>query len=140
MFRGGMVTIISAGRAENAARRAIGLLCLDEVDKYRLTKEGNFIPLARKRLETYRSRAKEIIASSPTFEGSEIDKAYQGSDQREFFVPCPFCSQEQSMMKKFRTQVRWDDRLPTDDLKALSARYYCEHATSRGTTSNAAPR
>jgi phage terminase large subunit GpA-like protein len=69
LFRGGMLTITSAGKADNAARRAIGLLCLDEVDKYRLTREGNFIPLARKRLETYKSRGKEIIASSPTFEG-----------------------------------------------------------------------
>jgi hypothetical protein len=31
------------------------------------------------------------------------------------------------MMKKFRTQVRWDSTLPTIEEQALSARYYCEH-------------
>ena len=127
LFRGGMLSITSAGKAENAARRAIGLLCLDEVDRYRLTREGNFIVLARNRLETYKSRGKEIVASSPTYEGSEIDKAYQASDQREFFIPCPLCGEEQSMERKFRTQVRWDDSLPTNEQKALSARYHCEH-------------
>jgi phage terminase large subunit GpA-like protein len=127
LFRGGMLTIVSAGKAENAARRAIGLLCLDEIDKYRLTKEGNFLPLARKRLETYKSRAKEIDASSPTFEGSEIDKAYQASDQREYYVACPLCGKEQSMMRKFRTQVRFNSALPTMEEQALSARYHCEH-------------
>jgi hypothetical protein len=84
LFRGGILAITSAGAPENAGRRAVMLLCLDEVDRYRLTREGNFLPLVRKRLATYKSRGKEICASSPTFEGSEIDKAYQASDQREF--------------------------------------------------------
>jgi phage terminase large subunit GpA-like protein len=92
LFRGGILAITSAGAPENAGRRAVMLLCFDEVDRYRLTREGNFIPLVRKRLATYKSRGKEICASSPTFEGSEIDKAYQASDQREFHVPCPLCS------------------------------------------------
>ncbi len=127
LFRGGILSITSAGAPENAGRRAVMLLCLDEVDRYRLTREGNFLGLVRKRLTTYKSRAKEIDASSPTFEGSEIDKAYQASDQRQYYVPCPLCQQEQSMMGKFRTQVRWDASLPTIEEQALSARYYCEH-------------
>ena len=127
VFRGGMLNITSAGSAENAGRRAIMLLCLDEVDRYRLSREGNFLPLARKRLASYKSRGKEISASSPTYDGSEIDKAYTASDQREYYVPCPLCGNEQSMMRKFRTQVRWDSSLPTIEEQSLSARYYCEH-------------
>ena len=32
----------------------------------------------------------------------------------------------QSMMLKFRTQVQWDEKLPTREDQARSARYYCE--------------
>lgn len=128
LFRGGILSITSAGAPENAARRAVMLLCLDEVDRYRLTREGNFLGIVRKRLATYKSRAKEIDASSPTFEGSEIDKAYQASDQREYHVACPLCAVEQSLMKKFRTQVRWSDAPGiSNEERALSARYHCEH-------------
>lgn len=126
-FRGGTLSITSAGSPENAGRRAVLLLCLDEMDRYRLTREGNFVGIVRKRLATYESRGKEIDASSPTFENSEIHKAYLGSDQREYFVPCPLCGEEQSMMGKFKTHVRWNDKLPTLEEQALSARYHCQN-------------
>src|ERR1035441_2475126 len=74
------IVAVSAG---NAGRRPIMLLCLDEVDRYRLSREGNFLPLARKRLASYKSRGKEISASSPTYDGSEIDKAYADTDRSE---------------------------------------------------------
>jgi phage terminase large subunit GpA-like protein len=127
MFRGGMLAITSAGSAPNLARRAIRFLFCDEVDKYVSTSEGNPIALARKRLATFRHRAKEIITCSPTVENSEIDRAYQGSDQREFYIPCPQCGHMQSMMLKFLKQVQWDSRLPTREEQAASARYYCEN-------------
>lgn len=126
MFRGGMLAITSAGSAPNLARRAIRFLFCDEVDKYVSTQEGNPIALARKRLATFRHRAKEILTCSPTFEGSEIDRAYSASDQREYYVPCPKCGYTQSLMLKFWKQVRWDSSLPTREEQAASARYHCE--------------
>jgi phage terminase large subunit GpA-like protein len=126
LFPGGMLAITSAGSPGNLARRAIRFLFADEVDKYPPTAEGNPISLARKRLATFRHRAKEILTCSPTLPGSEIDRAYEASDKREYYVPCPACGQFQSMMLKFRTQVRWDDKLPTREEQAHSARYHCE--------------
>jgi len=128
LFPGGMLAITSAGSPGNLARRAIRFLFCDEVDKYPPTAgaEGNPISLARKRLATFRHRKKEILTCSPTVPGSEIDRAYESSDKREYFVPCPTCGHLQSMMLKFRTQVRWDDKLPTREDQARSAQYRCE--------------
>jgi phage terminase large subunit GpA-like protein len=127
LFPGGMLAIAGAGSARNVARRSIRLLFADEIDKYKETAEGNSVPLARKRLATFRHRGKEVVTCSPTTAGSEIDRAYEASDRREYFVPCPHCHHLQSMMGKFHAQVRWDDKLPTKEDQAASARYHCEN-------------
>jgi len=89
LFTGGMLAITSAGSPGNLARRAIRFLFCDEIDKYPPTSgaEGNPISLARKRLATFRHRRKEILTCSPTVAGSEIDRAFEASDRREFLVP-----------------------------------------------------
>ncbi len=127
-FRGGRLIVTSAGSASNVAGKAIRYLFCDEVDKYvaDADDEGNPISLARKRLTTFKHRAKEIDTCSPTIEGSEIDRAYQASDQREFYIPCPLCGEFQSLMKQWH-RVRCDETLPTPEEQALSARYYCQH-------------
>lgn len=129
LFTGGILALTSAGSPGNLARRAIRFLFCDEIDKYPASagSEGNPISLARKRLATFRHRKKEILTCSPTAPGSEIDRAYEISDRREFYVACPFCRHLQSMMLKFRTQVRWDDTLPAREQQARSARYHCEN-------------
>ena len=124
MFRGGMLAIASAGSAANMARRAIRFLFCDEVDKNVDTTEGNAIALARKRLATFRHRAKEILTCSPTYEGSEIDRAYSQSDRREYYVPCPKCGHMQSLMGAFYKQVRFCE-FGTVEERAASARYHC---------------
>ena len=132
LFPGGMLAITSAGSPGNLARRAIRFLFCDEVDKYPATAgaEGNPISLARKRLATFRHRKKEILTCSPTVSGSEIDRAYEASDKREYYVPCPACGHFQSMMLKFYTRVRWDSSLGSRDAQARSARYCCENCNS----------
>jgi len=126
-FPGGGLSIVGAGSPRTVARRTIRILCLDEVDKYKPTVEGNVISIARKCLTTFRHRAKEILTCTPTRKGSNIDRAYEESDQRELFVTGPYCKTKQSMMLKFRTQVRWDSSLPTREEQARSARYHCEN-------------
>jgi len=125
LFPGGMLAISGAGSARNVARRTIRILFCDEIDKYRPTQEGSAIANARKRLVWFRHRAKEVDTCSPTVAGSEIDRAYEDSDQREYYVPCPKCGHAQSMMGKFYLQVRWNSDLPTREQQARSARYHC---------------
>jgi phage terminase large subunit GpA-like protein len=130
LFPGGLLAIAGAGSARNVARRAIRILVADEVDKNKDTSEGNSLALARKRMATFGHRAKEIITCSPTLPKSEIDRNYEASDKREFFVPCPFCGRSQSMMGKFHAQVRWERTREGQPLsreeQALTARYHCE--------------
>lgn len=132
LFQGGMLAITSAGSPGNLARRAIRFLFCDEVDKYPQSAgaEGNPISLARKRLATFRHRKKEILTCSPTVAGSEIDRAYENSDRREYYVPCHACGHMQSLMLKFRTQVRWDESLRSREEQAESARYFCEECNA----------
>lgn len=135
-FKGGRLTVTSGGSPANVAKRAIMLLVVDEADKlpYSAGEEGGPVALARKRGASYLDRFKELIASSPTIEGSLIDREYALSDQREFFIPCPHCGTEQSLMKKWH-RVRWEKtRLNAEGTlvpltrqeQADSARYYCE--------------
>ena len=126
LFPGGMLAIAGGGSPRNVARRTIRFLFCDEIDKYKATAEGNVIGLARKRQAWFRHRAKEIDTCSPTFPGSEIDRAYLDSDQRQYFVPCPLCGVKQSMIGKFFKQVRFDTKKPTREEQANTARYYCE--------------
>lgn len=127
-FHGGRFIVTSAGSAANVAGKSIRYLFADEVNKYvaNADDEGNPVSLARKRLTTYKHRAKEIETCSPTIAGSEIDRAYEASDQREYFIPCPHCGGFQSLMKKFFSQVRWDETLETKEEQAASAAYYCQ--------------
>jgi phage terminase large subunit GpA-like protein len=128
-FRGGMLVIKSGGSPSNVASRALRYLFFEEVDKYvrNVGDEGNIVSLGRKRLATFKHQAKEILSCSPTYEGSQIDRDYERSDKREFFVKCPHCEHEQSMIRKFYRQVRWNSKLSTIEEQAQSARYHCEN-------------
>ena len=127
-FPGGMLAITFASAPGNLARRSIRYLICEEEDKWPASSggRGNPFAMALSRTDTYRGRKKVIRSSSPSKVNSAIDRAYQDSDQRELFVPCPHCGAMQSMMEKFFTQVRWDETLLTREEQAASARYYCE--------------
>jgi phage terminase large subunit GpA-like protein len=108
VFPGGHVTIVGANAAAGLAMRPIRVLFCDEVDRYPASagKEGDPLALAIKRTSTFWNR-KIILCSSPTTLGrSRIDKAFEGSDQRRYFVPCPHCSTMQTLTF---SQVKWTD-------------------------------
>ena len=70
----------------------------DEVDGYPsggAGVEGDQIALGIKRSETFWNR-KIALGSTPTVKGtSRIEKAYEESDQRRYYVPCPHCGEFQ---------------------------------------------
>jgi phage terminase large subunit GpA-like protein len=108
------------------ANSAVGLrsmpvryLFLDEVDGYPLDVEGegDAISLAEARTRTF-ARRKIFIVSTPTISGpAAIEREYEASDQRRYFVPCPHCSHRQWL--RFE-QLRWDKGQPE------TAAYICE--------------
>ncbi|MTH94747.1 phage terminase large subunit family protein, partial [Roseibium sp. RKSG952] len=93
---------------------------LDEVDAYPASadEEGDPVTLAEARSLTFAHRRKVFLVSTPTIRGvSRIERDYEASDQRRFFVPCPHCGAMQWL--KFE-RLRWQKGQPE------TAEYYCE--------------
>ncbi|MTH66626.1 phage terminase large subunit family protein [Paracoccus sp. DK608] len=122
-FPGGHLTIVGANAPSGLASRPIRLLLCDEVDRYPFSAgaEGDPVNLARKRTVTFWNR-KIVLVSTPTNKGtSRIEAAFEESDQRRFWVPCPDCGAEQVLTW---TQVRWS-KAPEGDHRPETARYHC---------------
>jgi phage terminase large subunit GpA-like protein len=109
-FDGGHITLSGANSAASLASRPIRVVLCDEVDRYDVSAgtEGDPVSLAAKRSTTFWNR-KLILTSTPTLKGmSRIEAAYNESDRRKCFVPCPHCSEPQVLRWE---QVRWDKDL-----------------------------
>ena len=118
-FRGGVLVMTGANSAVGLRSMPVRYLFLDEVDGYPLDVEGegDAISLAEARTRTF-TRRKIFIVSTPTISGaSAIEREYEASDQRRYFVPCPHCSHRQWL--RFE-QLRWDKGQPE------TAAYVCE--------------
>jgi len=118
-FRGGVLAMTGANSAVGLRSMPVRYLFLDEVDGYPVDVEGegDAIALAEARTRTF-ARRKIFIVSTPTVAGvSAIEREYESSDQRRYFVPCPHCSHRQWL--RFE-QLRWDKGLPD------TVAYICE--------------
>lgn len=131
-FPGGHVTIAGANSPAGLASRPIRVVLCDEVDRYPASAgtEGDPVSLAFKRTTTFWNR-KMILVSTPGIKGeSRIEPAFEESDQRRFYVPCPDCGHRQTLKW---SQVRWDR--DEEDGKATThhpetAEYACEECGS----------
>src|SRR5262245_43207919 len=118
-FSGGHITVAGANSPAGLAARPIRYVCLDDVDRYPVSggTEGDPVGLAVKRSIAFWNR-KIFILSTPTVkDASRIDSAYQVSDRRRFWVPCPLCGVYQTLI--FR-RLEWPEGDPA------SAAYRCE--------------
>lgn len=118
-FRGGVLVMTGANSAVGLRSMPVRYLFLDEVDGYPLDVEGegDAISLAEARTRTF-ARRKIFIVSTPTIAGaSAVEREYEASDQRRYFVPCPHCSHRQWL--RFE-QLHWDKGVPE------TAAYVCE--------------
>lgn len=118
-FRGGVLVMTGANSAVGLRSMPVRYLFLDEVDGYPLDVdgEGDAISLAEARTRTF-ARRKIFIVSTPTISGvSAIEREYEASDQRRYFLPCPHCAHRQWL--RFE-QLRWEKGAPE------TAAYICE--------------
>ena len=123
IFPGGHISIAGANSPAGLASRPIRIVLCDEVDRYPVSAgtEGDPVELAKRRAMTFWNR-KIILVSTPTEKGaSRIERAFQETDQRHFFVPCHDCGETQTLKW---AQVHWQDNDPS------SAGYVCEHCGS----------
>jgi len=118
-FRGGVLVMTGANSAVGLRSMPVRYLFLDEVDGYPsdVDGEGDAISLAEARTRTF-ARRKIFVVSTPTIAGaSSIEREYEASDQRRYFLPCPHCSHRQWL--RFE-QLRWEKGQPE------TAAYVCE--------------
>lgn len=123
-FPGGVLVMTGANSAVGLRSMPVRYLFLDEVDGYPVDAdgEGDPVDLAVQRTATFGRRKKVFLVSTPTITGlSRIETAYQESDQRRFWVPCPDCDEFQTLKW---AQVQWPQDRPHD------AYYVCEHCGS----------
>lgn len=96
-FQGGQIVITGANSAVGLRSMPVRYLFCDEVDAYPpdADSEGDPLTLAIQRTSTF-ARKKIFIVSTPTIKGlSRIEKEFENTDQRYFFVPCPHCGHYQ---------------------------------------------
>ncbi len=119
-FPGGILVMTGANSAVGLRSMPARYLFLDEVDAYPASadEEGDPVALAEARTRTFAWRRKVFLVSTPTIRGlSRIEREYEQSDQRRFFVPCPHCGAMQWL--RFE-RLRWDEGRPE------TAAYLCE--------------
>lgn len=110
-FPGGHITVSGANSPASLASRPIRVVVQDEIDRFPASagSEGDPCFLADKRTNTFWNRVK-LKVSTPTVKGlSRIAKAYDESDQRQFYVPCPHCGHYQTLRW---ANVRWENSDP----------------------------
>ena len=129
-FIGGFLAIAGAKVPQSLARRSVMYVLADDRD--RITQagtEGDAVELAWQRTESFALLGRKLIEfSTPTIEGqSAIYRAYLASDQREYYVPCPFCGHEQTL--QFENLI-WEKELDEqgEPIKHFSetVKYKCE--------------
>jgi phage terminase large subunit GpA-like protein len=119
-FPGGVLVMTGANSAVGLRSMPARYLFMDEVDGFPgdVDGEGDPILLAERRSATFARRRKVMLVSTPTIKStSRIQREFDTSDQRYFYVPCPHCGHRQPL--KF-AQLRWTKGSPDE------AKYCCE--------------
>jgi phage terminase large subunit GpA-like protein len=119
-FAGGILIMTGANSAVGLRSTPARYIFLDEVDAYPASadEEGDPVTLAEARSLTFAHRRKVFLVSTPTIRGlSRIEREFEASDQRRYFVPCPHCDTMQWL--RFE-RLRWDEGRPE------TAEYHCE--------------
>lgn len=129
-FIGGRLSLVSSNSPADLASKPVRVVIEDECDRFAASAgaEGDPSTLASKR-QAWFWNAKTVQGSSPTIKGSsKIDQAYQASDKRQLFVPCPHCGHRQTLRWE---NVKWDKLRDADGKRTVqhlpeTAHYVCE--------------
>jgi phage terminase large subunit GpA-like protein len=93
-FPGGHITMVGANAPAGLAMRPVRVVLFDEVDRYPPSAgtEGDSITLGKARTKTFWNRKILEVSTPGDLETSRIEKSWQLSDQREYHVPCQYCT------------------------------------------------
>jgi phage terminase large subunit GpA-like protein len=122
-FPGGTLSLVGANSPRGFRRVSRRIVLFDEVDGYPASagSEGDQIKLGIRRTEYYWNR-KIVAGSTPTVKDfSRVERMFQQTDQRRYFVPCPHCTHMQYLRWP---NITWHDNDPS------TASYKCESCST----------
>lgn len=126
-YPGGYLMILGSNSTSELRGRSAPIILCDEVDAYEITSEGDPINLLWKRANTFSDR-KLVLTSTPTVKDiSRIDQSWEASDQRRYYVPCPYCNKTQWLKW---ANVKWDKDSNGKHLPQ-TAYYECEQCQAK---------
>jgi len=105
-FLGGYLVIGGANTPTTFSAYSMRIVVFEDIDRFppSVGTEGDPIDLGKQRAENYLNR-KFIYNSTPTIkDASRIEQSWNESDQRLYFVPCPFCNHMQILVFGARSQ------------------------------------
>jgi len=97
-FTGGWLLISGAKTPRRFRQKSVRFAFADDIDgwDYEHVREGDLLALFENRTDAYGSRKKIYMVSTPTVHGSSrIETEIRDSDDRWYYVPCPFCKHPQ---------------------------------------------
>ena len=118
-FPGGVLSLVGANSARGFRRVSRRIVLFDETDGYPASAgtEGDQIKLGIARTQYFWNR-KIVAGSTPTIKDfSRIERLFNQSDQRRYYVPCPDCGHMQYLRWP---NMRWEG-VDTDNVS-----YACE--------------
>lgn len=99
-FAGGQLYMEHAGSPSRLKLTTVRTLIVDELDEFAVNFIGGDDPvdMLDGRTSAFPTTSKRLYIGTPTIKGvSRIDKKYEASDQRRFYVPCPHCGHMQPL-------------------------------------------
>lgn len=111
LYPGGTLYLVGGNSPRGFRRISARICCFDECDGYPPTAgtEGDQIKLGIMRTNFFWNR-KIVMGSTPTIKDeSKIEREYEASDQRRYFVPCPHCKEKQVLKW---SGITWPDGKP----------------------------
>lgn len=133
-FDGGFLKLAGANSAVGLRGDPIEVLLEDEIDGYPddVDGEGDPIEIAERRTDSF-DHPIRVKASTPAKPRgfSRIEEAWKRSDQRRYFVPCPFCKRLQPLEWRdatgfFHLVYEKDER---GEIRPETVKYLCAHCT-----------
>lgn len=119
-FAGGTLSLVGANSPRGFRRVSRRIVLFDEIDGYPPSAgaEGDQIKLGIRRSEYFWNR-KIVMGSTPTVHNvSRVEREFEKTDQRKYFVPCPHCGEYQTLKW---SGLKWPKGRPDQ------AYYECEH-------------
>ncbi|MDA3133448.1 phage terminase large subunit family protein [Atlantibacter subterraneus] len=124
---GQFIYMMSLGSPKHLRGKTLQTILLDEISAVPVSSseiEGDPVLIAEQRSTAFGEDVVIVLSSTPTSKDDPIDKNFQASDQRYFYVPCPHCD-HQHVLKWENVKFEWHQvqgkRLPN----VGTAKYHC---------------